>query len=223
VRLHFVVEDQTEEAFVRDLLCPEMALKGIYCDAHRVTTGRRGGKVFRGGLLSYTHLRKDLDLWMKQDGSVDSWFTTMVDVYRLPSDFPGMQKSGRLVDPVERVQLLEQALGDDIGHARFVPYLQLHEFEALLFSNPEAFFIAFPALGNALDKLQAIRQSCATPEHIDDRPDYAPSRQILRILPDYDKAVSGPLIAREIGLARLRAECRHFDAWLTRLESIEQE
>ena len=218
MRLHLVVEGQTEETFVRTLLAPELGAKGIYCDAHRVTTGRRRGKVYRGGVVCFAHLRRDLELWMKQDGASDSWFTTMVDLYRLPSDFPSMAESRRVTDPTKKVELLEQSFASDINHARFVAYVQLHEFEALLFSDPLSFSIAFPSISDKVAKLQAIRSAFETPEHIDEREDHAPSKQILGILPEYDKPVSGPLIAKQIGLAKLRQECHHFDAWLARLE-----
>ena len=106
----------------------------------------------------------------------------------------------------------------NIDHPRFVPYVQLHEFEALLFSDPKSFSIAFPSIGTQLSGLEAIRRRFETPEHIDEREDLAPSKRILGLLPDYDKPVSGPLIAKQIGLAKLRQECHHFDTWLTRLE-----
>ncbi len=218
MRLHLVVEGQTEETFIRNLLAPELGAMGIYCDAHRVTTGRRRGKVYRGGLVSFAHLRKDLELWMKQDKASDSWFTTMVDLYRLPSDFPSMAEARAVIDPVKKVELLEQSLTSDMNHPRFVAYVQLHEFEALLFSDPPSFSIAFPSIGDKVAKLQAIQSAFETPEHIDEREDQAPSKQIIRILPEYDKPVSGPLIAKQIGLAKLRQECHHFDAWLARLE-----
>jgi hypothetical protein len=218
MRLHFVVEGQTEETFVRIVLAAELGTKGIYCDAHRVTTGRRRGKVFRGGVVAFAHLRRDLELWMKEDNASDSWFTTMVDLYRLPLDFPSIAESRRIVDPMRKVKLLEQSFTSNINHLRFVPYVQLHEFEALLFSDPPSFAIAFPSIGANMAKLQAIRCAYETPEHIDQIEDHAPSKQILRILPEYDKPVSGPLIAKQIGLAKLRQECHHFDAWLAQLE-----
>jgi len=218
MRLHFVVEGQTEETFVRSLLAPELGAMGIYCDAHRVTTGRRRGKFYRGGLVSFAHLRRDLELWMNQDKASDSWFTTMVDLYRLPSDFPSLADSRRVTDPMKKVELLEQSFASDINHPRFAAYVQLHEFEALLFSDPQSFSIAFPSIGDKVGKLQAIRSAFETPEHIDEREDHGPSKEILRILPEYDKPVSGPLIAKQIGLAKLRQECHHFDAWLARLE-----
>jgi hypothetical protein len=156
---------------------------------------------------------------MKQDNASDSWFTTMVDLYRLPSDFPSITESRRIADPIKKVELLEEGLSAAMNHPRFVPYVQLHEFEALLFSDPQSFSIAFPGIGAEVAKLQAIRRAFETPEHIDEREDFGPSKQILKVLPEYDKPVSGPLIAKQIGLARLRKECPHFDGWLARLEA----
>jgi hypothetical protein len=219
MRLHFVVEGQTEETFVRDLLSPELAAQGIFCDVHRVTTGRRRAKVYRGGLLSFQHLRRDLELWMKQDSGPDSWFTTMVDLYRLPSDFPGIEESRGIADPLQKVEFLEERFSSDVNHPRFVPYIQLHEFEALLFSEPRSFLLAFPSVSSELADLEAIRGAFKTPEHIDEGNDTSPSKRICRVLPQYVKPLSGPLIAKRIGLAKLRAECRHFNNWLKRLET----
>ncbi len=157
---------------------------------------------------------------MKQDSSWDSWFTTMVDLYRLPSDFPGVTQSRGIVDPVNKAEFLEERFSSDLNHPRFVPYVQLHEFEALLFSDPQCFLIAFPSMGTEVADLGAIRRQFQTPEHIDEGD--PPSKRIGKFLPEYVKPVSGPLIAKHIGLAKLRAECRHFNQWLERLEAAHQ-
>jgi hypothetical protein len=219
VRLHFVVEGHTEETFVNDLLRPELGANGIYCDAHRVTTGRRGGKLYRGGMASFQHLRNDLDFWMKQDARPDSWYTTMVDLYGLPSDFPGFTESRGIPDPIKKVQFLEEQLISNLTHQRFVPYIQLHEFEALLFSDPQAFSIAFPSVTTELTGLHAIRSRFKTPEHIDEGAETSPSKRICKLLPQYDKPLYGPVIAKHVGLTKLRAECHHFDGWLKKLEA----
>lgn len=217
IRLHFVVEGQTEETFLRDVLAPELAPQRIYCDAHRITTGRRGGKVYRGGHLSFQHLRKDLMLWMKQDSGEDSWFTTMIDLYRLPPDFPGYDQALAIPDPLARAELLEQCLQSDLNYPRLLAYIQVHEFESLLFSDPQSFSVAFPGLGPALAHLDATRKKFATPEHIN--LDAPPSKRICALIPQYEKPSSGPLIAKQIGLSKLRAECHHFDQWLKMLET----
>jgi hypothetical protein len=129
-----------------------------------------------------------------------------------------MAESRHIIDAIKKVELLEQSFTANISHPRFIPYIQLHEFEALLFSDPQCFSIAFPSIGAKVGELHGIRREFKTPEYIDEREDHAPSKQILRILPEYDKPVSGPLIAKQIGLAKLRQECHHFDSWLARLE-----
>jgi hypothetical protein len=220
IRLHAVVEGQTEETFFRDILAHVLAGHEIYADVHRITTGRKRTVTFRGGLLAYEHLRRDLTLWMKQDRKPESWFTTMVDLYRLPADFPGIAKAAAIADPIERVRFLENELQADLNHRQFVPFIQLHEFEALLFSDPNSFSIAFPNNPAAIAKLNEIRRAAPSPEHIDDGEDTSPSQRICRVLPDFVKPASGPIIAREIGLDRIRSECQHFNAWIEALLTL---
>jgi len=214
VRLHMVVEGQTEETFVRDSLAPALGERSVFADVHRITTGRRGPKTYRGGFLTYEHLRRDLSLWMKHDQRHDSWFTTMVDLYRLPPDVPGYERSRSIADPIRRVQFLEDALKSDLSHRRFVPYIQLHEFEALLFSDPESFSIVFPDEPEAIANLVRIREAALNPEHIDEGDETAPSRRICSLFPQYTKPVHGPIIARRIGLPRMQRECAHFNTWI---------
>jgi hypothetical protein len=217
IRLHAVVEGQTEESFVRDVLAPEFGSQGIFVDVHRITTGRRRLQVFRGGISGYNQLKSDLELWMKQDQRSDAWFTTMIDLYALPNDFPDFDHCTRHTDPVHRVECLEERLHRDLSHRRFIPYIQLHEFEALLFSEPKQFETEFPRRLSEIHQLEEIRNEFPSPEHIDDRPELAPSKRILDILPDYRKPVAGPRIAGQIGLDKLRQECPHFNQWIARI------
>ena len=219
IRLHAVVEG-AEETFVNDVLGPEFGARGIFIDAHMITTGRRRSRKFRGGIRAYAQLKNDLTLWMKQDQQVDSWFTTLMDLYRLPSDFPGFIDCRTSADPIRRAQCLEEHLGRDLPHPRFVPYIQACEFEALLFSDVEKFDIAFPHRQEIVNQLGDIRNQFASPEHINDRPDLSPANRILELLPDYRKATAGPLIIQHIGLAKLRKECIHFGSWIARIESL---
>ncbi len=220
MRLHFVVEGQTEETFVRDILAPELGSGNIFCDARRIETGRRKGKIFRGGFLEYRHLHKDLELWIKQDPAPDSWFTTMVDLYRIPPEFPGFEESKRLADPYIRVSFLEEKLREDVAYRRFIPYIQLYEFESLLFADPESFSIAFPDHSKEIAALHAVRDEFPNPELIDEGPETHPSIRINGIIPQYEKPSSGPLIAKQIGLPVLQRECRHFASWLSTIESL---
>jgi len=151
IRLHVVAEGQTEEAFVNSVLQPALADHGVIVTAHQITTSHSRGRIYRGGFLQYAHLRKDLALWMRQDQNRDARFTTMVDLYRIPPDFPGARTATGVRDPHERVRLLEASLSDDIQDRRFLPYIQVHEFEALLFSEPHFFSVIFPGAAAAIE------------------------------------------------------------------------
>lgn len=108
-------------------------------------------------------------------------------------------------------------MGGGFDSQRFVPFVLMHEFEALLFSDCDRFANAI-GQGDVADILQAVRAQFATPEEIDDSPETAPSKRIKEIVPGYDKPFMGNLAILEIGLATIRSECRHFDEWLARLE-----
>jgi hypothetical protein len=220
IRLHAVVEGQTEETFVNQVLVPVLADRNVVMDVRCVETGRKRSGVFRGGVTQYRHLKTNLTLWMKQDQKPETWFTTMVDLYALPDDFPGYADCRKHADPVVRVECLEEGLLADLSHCRFIPYIQLHEFEALLFSDPRPFENAFPSDPAVTQKLAAIRSQFPTPEHIDDRRDMAPSKRILAVLPDYKKTVAGVQIAQQIGLTALRQECPYFNQWIAKIEAV---
>jgi hypothetical protein len=219
-RVNFVVEGQTEETFVRDLLAEHLALHGVYAVARCVETSRTRLKIFKGGITTYARAKGDLQRWLKQDGT--AYVTTMFDLYALPNDFPNMAAPSAVNSPHSKVQLIEQGMAADICDPRFIPYIQVHEFEALLFCDP---VITDSALGappavSQLSKLQQIVNSFPSPEHIDEGSDTAPSKRIIQLYTAYRKAVFGPLITRRIGLPTIRQHCAHFNDWLLKLEAL---
>jgi hypothetical protein len=221
IRLHFVVEGQTEEGFVNQTLAEHLGLHGVAVDARRVETSRERARIYRGGVLDYARARRDLERWMKQDRHADAYFTTMFDLYALPEDFPGRPAQG--ADPYERVTQLEQSFADDLKHPRFLPHLQLHEFEALLLADPGKLEDRFPEHAQGVRNLVELAAGFASPELIDEGAETAPSKRIIREIPDYAgaKASAGPLVARAIGVATLRSRCPHFGAWVSRLEFLD--
>jgi hypothetical protein len=87
IRLHVIAEGQTEEEFVNSVLAEHLGLFNISTDVHCVTTKRTHIRVYRGGAVSYEKVKKDVNLWLKQDKSQDVRFTTMLDLYALPDEF----------------------------------------------------------------------------------------------------------------------------------------
>ena len=133
VRVNIIVEGQTEETFVRDILSRYLANVGVYVIARCVVTGRKHNRIYRGGMTTYARAKGDIRRWLLEDSS--AYLTTMFDLYGLPSDFPGVSQVQSLRDPYERVRKLESGLAADVQNQRFIPYIQLYEFEGLLFSD----------------------------------------------------------------------------------------
>ena len=222
IRLNMIVEGQTEETFARDVLTPHLARREVYVSARCVETGRRRGRHWRGGLRDYARPRRDIQSWLKEDQNSDARFTTMFDVYALPCEFPGFDQASGLPDAYRRVELLEQRLANDIGDWRFLPYLQLHEFEALLFADPAKFAVFYPGRDAHVAALTEVAAAFATPELIDDGDTTAPSKRILEEFSDYEKIAAGVEIAQAVGLEAMRTQCPHFAAWLSALEALAQ-
>ena len=137
------------------------------------------------------HLARDLTLWMKQDQNADSLVHNDGGLVRVPGRFPDRAALSAISDPFDRAARLEQGFGQDISSRlgnipisrRLIPYIQVHKFEALLFSDPAAFVEAYPDRPHAMTALAAIRAQFPTPEDIDDDPLTAPSKRILRYCP----------------------------------------
>jgi hypothetical protein len=147
----------------------------------------------------------------------------MIDLYAIHSDFPGLDQAEKVRHlPYERVKALEQSFSQDIQDQRFMPYIQLHEYEAYLFSDPTQFGFFYSQHEKELLALKAIADGCASPELINDGPHSAPSKRIIARFPDYEgaKPVIGSQVAELIGLEVIRNKCPHFAEWLSRLEQL---
>ena len=220
VRLNFIVEGQTEEALVNRILSPYLAESSIWASARSVMTSIKGGVKYRGGIREYAKASSDINRWLMEDQNPEVRFTTMFDLYGLPEDFPGYADAARTSDTYERVGILENALGRDISDLRFIPYIQLHEFEALLLADPQKLDSHYYDRGAAIQTLVGMAAQYGSPELIDDGVSTAPSKRITLAIPEYRKAAAGPIVAGKIGLPSLRLRCSHFGQWLGRLEAL---
>ena len=216
--VHISVEGQTEETFVTEVLRPHFQERGLWLNPVIVKTRRLSGKpTNKGGSVPYNKVKKEL-LNLLGDTSAKA-VTTMYDFYALPHDFPGYSQLPQ-GNGAERVTYLERKLRNDVDNPRFHPYLQLHEFEALLFTDPQEIYKRLSGTEAQLDKLKQIRKNFHTPEDINEGRQTAPSKRLRSIFPGYQKTVHGSLITMEIGLETLAAACPHFAQWLTWLESL---
>jgi hypothetical protein len=217
-RLYVVVEGQSEREFVKTLLVPHLAAWCIEVKPKVVVTSRKLNK--RGGLVSYGTLRGDLLRLFAEDGDPATRFTTMLDLYKLPPDFPGNVDS-RNKPRAARVEAIEAALLADLGDVRLIPHIQVHEFETLLYCNLHELARRIEGSEASLAEL-ATTVSSLSPEDINEGLTTAPSKRILARVPSYErlKVRVGAPAAAAIGLPVIRAKCPHFDAWIAMLEQF---
>lgn len=227
VRLYLFAEGQTEQTFATSLLRPHLAAYEVYLENPiLIAHAKKKGRIHRGGGRNYLPMKNDIMRFLKQEKAGNVFFTTMLDLYAIHPEFPGLNESEKFRrNPIERVEFLERSFENDIADHRFIPYLQLHEYEAYLFSDPECFELIESGRTKEIEALRAVAEQHDTPELIDDAPETAPSKRIEALFPDYgrSKSVFGPQLAVAIGLPAIRAKCPHFNQWLKRLESLSAE
>lgn len=218
-----IVEGQTEQTFVRDQLAGRLGLHGIAIWAVLPGKTRQSG-----GVRNWQSARRDIIRTLKER----RYCTTMFDFYALPSDWPGRAEAAgmRWSERGEHVEAavlddIAESMGDGFDRNRFIPYIQVHEFEALLFSDVNELAKVSASLccrsPDALEnKFSAMLSEAGDPEAINDHHETCPSRRIARWVAGYRKSLHGPIIAQRIGLERLRESCAHFASWVDKLERI---
>ena len=213
IRLAVSVEGPTEEEFVKTMLADHLRGHGV--EPTPILIGRaRGGSG--GGNVSVERLVPEMrDLFWSFDA-----VTSLVDFY-------GFRDRGDR----ETADALEERLGEALRGVvrewdprRVIPYIQQYEFESLLFSDVDAFAVlsdvSSDTSNEAVRTLRHVRSQFPSPEDINDNWATAPSRRIAGAMPEYRKVVHGPLVAGETGLDAIRRECRRFNAWMERLETL---
>ena len=213
--LLILVEGQTEKEFIDDVLMPYLWQQHQIVSTPTIIKTRinKQGENNKGGFVKYAKTRKEiLRLIHNSKGLV----TTMFDFYQLGDDYPGVSEIKSSMDSIEKVNLIENRWKEDIDHLRFLPNLQLHEFESILFCDIAPWEMLFDD-ESAIKKIEAIINQYDNPEEINDSPQTAPSKRIENIFEDYNKPAYGALIASQIGMPIISQKCPHFKSWLSRI------
>jgi hypothetical protein len=222
IRLYLTVEGETELKFAKETLFSHLAKFEVEVRPRMVLTNRKLGK--RGGALNFQRLKRDTTHLMKEDAHREARFSTMIDMYALPADYPGWKEAEKKSKPADRVLELETALAAELDDSRFIPFLQLHEFEAFLYCDLKQMQSRIEDSDKAIGDLQKEVADFSCPEDIDEGETTAPSKRLIKHLPRYENLkvrVAAPA-AGAIGLQVLREKCPHFGQWLTRLENLKQ-
>jgi len=213
-----IVEGKTEEIFINSILKDYLASKKIYITPIQISKpGQKGGDV------KFSRAIKDISLHLKQRS--DTYISSFFDYYGIKGDWPGLDDAKRKTIPSEIASVInsatqravDQELSDYRSDIRFIPYIAIHEFESLLFSD--SIKIA-SALNLSVDSIQIIIDQFGDPEKINNSPITAPSKRLEKLYPRYKKTSTGIKAARNIGITKMRKECKVFDNWLCQLESL---
>jgi hypothetical protein len=219
IRVTLLCEGQTEEQFTKRMLVPSLAGRGVYVYP-RLVEGQ-------GGDVRWPRLRRDILHSLKSDAG--AYCTTFIDYYGRATRFPGEDLAARTLLIADRKRHIEDGMAADIAvelgpHTarRFIPYIQMFEFEGLLFSEPEhlAAILLLDGHQDLGAALRTIRAAHGSPEEINEHPSTAPSKRIAALCPAYRKTLHGVLAAESMSLATIRAQCSLFDAWIARLEAL---
>jgi len=221
-RVCVVCEGQTEETFVRDVLAPPLYELGLSLIPEMVETS----PGHRGGALKYDRVKRHLRNTLRQKSA--PVVTTLFDLYRLDSGFPGFSEAQSQPDLSRRLEILRRALHADVvaeagcHPGRFIPYIQPYEFEALLFSDVSILTSVEPGWRSAAGVLMDVRAQAESPEYINGRPETKPAAHLERELrsPRYHKRRHGPIVAQKIGLGRIESECAFFAAWVAQIRGV---
>lgn len=212
--VYILCEGPTEESVINGLLYPyffgyNIAVIPIIC-----TTKRKDGKKYKGGVSSYGKIKKELAILCRSHKN--EFVTTMFDYYEMPPDTPGISDDTK--DPICRINAIEKAIEADLSLSNCKFNLMLHEFEGILFSDPDSF--SSIADSSVVEEIRKIRDSFMSPEYINNSVETAPSKRIKALIPRYAKIRHGTFLANRIGIRRIMDECQHFRDWIQFIVSL---
>lgn len=173
-----------------------------------------------GGIVRWSVLKREVETYLKESNVIVS---TLIDYYGLykKHDFPSWAESEKIADKNKRMDFIEEAMKNDINDEiryRFIPYLQLHEFEGLLFNNIQLFYDQIPE--SELVGINELQQTFAdydNPEMINNIPTTSPSNRLKRIIKGYNKTLYGHYFAEAIGINNMRTKSPRFNEWINLL------
>lgn len=216
-RIIMVCEGPTEQAFAKTNLQVPLIKKNIVLQAPLI-------KASRGGIVKWQKLKSQIETHLKSEPG--AFATTFIDYYGLYSkyQFPGWDHAHTIIDKVDRMNALEQSMLQDIDPTlqhRFIPYLQLHEFEGLLFNDINIIYAQIPPDDIVGKKeLEETFAEYSNPEMINNNKATSPSHRLQRIIKGYNKVVYGDILSEMIGLEKMREKSPRFNEWVTKIESI---
>lgn len=215
-RLEVIVEGQSEREFVFQVLAPYLERCGVVKSYEVFPIVIRTSPNHRGGVSKYQHLKDDI-LKSLSSSNQQLVVSMMIDYFRLPSNMPCPDNFDSISSDNDKANAIEQKIAEDVNDNRFIPYIQVHEFEAFLYASSSGFDYCYGNDESRMKLLCDIIDNFKNPEEINTTPSGAPSKRILSIIPEYDKVADGNLIIMQNGIDSILNTCPRFKNWVKTL------
>lgn len=221
--VYFIAEGATEALFIKRVLKPYLTKKNVVLKPGIAADNKDniGGNVSIERLLNFI---------CKALSKPNCYVTTIFDFYGCkPQNWSALQNAVcQEFDSAQRSKIVADDLRNrilakfpELNPQRFIPYVSMYEFEALLFSEPK---ILADELDVSLEQIEKILKDFHNPEEINHSKETAPSKRLRNIClsnkQTYDKIADGVTIAEAIGVDAMRAKCPLFNAWIESLENL---
>jgi len=215
-RIIIIGEGQTEQSFCSAVLQPHFNKYSIYIQNPVI-------KKTSGGIVHWPALKHQVQLHLRQDKT--AFVTTLIDYYGIHAHhkYPKWEEAQTMRNMSSAMYAIENAMLNDVDEGlryRFIPYIQLHEFEALIFCDADVFDMYYEANEADLNQLKNICSTNPNPEDINNSPVTAPSKRLMQYIPGYNKITDGTQLLMAIGLTTIRNKCPRFNHWIETLETI---
>ena len=216
--IYFICEGGSEIEFVNGIIAPYLNKFEIYDTRAFSLTTSRGHK---GGAISYDRFREQIIRLVKSQP--DILFTSFIDFYRLENNFPGFNESAQIQDKNARTRYIEDSIKDNIPYKNFLPYIQLHELEGLLFTDINGFELLPDITLKAKEEIKMIIESYPNPELINEGETTHPSARLDKLIPNYKKPLRIIALSRNIGIEKILEKCPRFNSWIKEIVRLVKE
>jgi len=217
IEVMVLVEGQTEQTFIKSLLSPyifNLTKQKVFLTP--MQPGRQSGDV------RFERYEKDIGKHLKQRN--DTYITLMVDYYGV-KNWPGLEESKLQATHIKKAEVMNRETAKRVQELfpeqnreyRFIPYVSMHEIEALYFSDATS--IA-QIMNIERTEIESILRKYGEPEAINDNPNTAPSKRLIKLSPEFKKTINGIAIAKAVGIQRMRERCSLFNEWVMRIENL---
>ena len=211
--IFIITEGQAEEMFYKSVFADYFKNKCYFqvtCMPNKKNAYARSRK---GGTVHYDTCVKNIRRFLNGATHCDKVFL-IYDLYGLDETFyEGYH--GNIKNTNEKINFVVNKLETEIKDQKFKFILQVHEFEAFLFSDPEKIVNHYNKEDLLPQFLKILAAFNNQPEAINDSVETAPSKRIIAIFPQYEfgKTSDGVVIAKNIGIDTIRSKCSVFNSF----------